>query len=307
MSAGKAAEVKLTSAERKQIDALIAKAKGADKKEMSAQDSIPYERMYPDGICRVTANRYSKTIQFQDINYQLSQNEDQEAIFGGWEDFINYFDSSVWFQLTFVNLATSEENIAHQISIPLVGDDFDSIRTDYTKMLRGLVLKGKNGLYKAKYLSFSVEADSFREAKSRLERIEIDAVNNFKRLGVATMPLNGAETLRVMHDIFNMDEQNPFRFSWDWLPLSGLSTKDFIAPSSFEFKNGKMFRMGKKYGAVSFLQILAPELNDRILADFLDMESNLIVSMHVTSVDQAKAIKTIKRKITDLDKSKIEE
>ena len=307
MSAGKAAEVKLTSAERKQIDALIAKAKGADKKEMSAQDSIPYERMYPDGICRVTANRYSKTIQFQDINYQLSQNEDQEAIFGGWEDFINYFDSSVWFQLTFVNLATSEENIAHQISIPLAGDDFDSIRTDYTKMLRGLVLKGKNGLYKAKYLSFSVEADSFREAKSRLERIEIDAVNNFKRLGVATTPLNGAETLRVMHDIFNMDEQNPFRFSWDWLPLSGLSTKDFIAPSSFEFKNGKMFRMGKKYGAVSFLQILAPELNDRILADFLDMESNLIVSMHVTSVDQAKAIKTIKRKITDLDKSKIEE
>ena len=307
MSAGKAAEVKLTSAERKQIDALIAKARGADKKEMSAQDSIPYERMYPDGICRVTANRYSKTIQFQDINYQLSQNEDQETIFSGWEDFINYFDSSVWFQLTFVNLATSEENIAHQISIPLAGDDFDSIRTDYTKMLRGLVLKGKNGLYKAKYLSFSVEADSFREAKSRLERIEIDAVNNFKRLGVATTPLNGAETLRVMHDIFNMDEQNPFRFSWDWLPLSGLSTKDFIAPSSFEFKNGKMFRMGKKYGAVSFLQILAPELNDRILADFLDMESNLIVSMHVTSVEQAKAIKTIKRKITDLDKSKIEE
>ena len=307
MSAGKTAEIKLTSAERKQIDALIAKAKGTDKKAMSAQDSIPYERMYPDGICRVTPKRYAKTIQFQDINYQLSQNEDQDAIFSGWGDFINYFDASVCFQLTFVNLATSEDNIAHQITIPLTGDEFDSIRTDYTKMLRGLVLKGKNGLYKTKYLSFSIEADGIREAKSRLERIEIDAVNNFKRLGVATQPLNGAELLQVMHDIFNMDEQNPFRFSWDWLPLSGLSTKDFIAPSSFEFKNGKMFRMGKKYGAVSFLQILAPELNDRILADFLDMESNLVVSMHVQSVDQAKAIKTIKRKITDLDKSKIEE
>ena len=211
------ATAKLTRAERKQIDALIARAKGADKKEKSAQDSIPYERMYPDGICRVTDRRYSKTIQFQDINYQLSQNEDQDAIFGGWGDFINYFDSSVCFQLTFVNLATSEENIAHQITIPLAGDDFDSIRIDYTRMLRGLVLKGKNGLYKTKYLSFSIEADSFTEAKSRLERIEIDAVNNFKRLGVSTAPLNGKEVLRVMHDIFNMDEQNPFRFSWDWL------------------------------------------------------------------------------------------
>ena len=57
----------------------------------------------------------------------------------------------------------------------------------------------------------------------------------------------------------------------------------------------------------SFLQILAPELNDRLLADFLDMESSLIVSMHIQSVDQVKAIKTVKRKITDLDRSKIEE
>lgn len=65
--------------------------------------------------------------------------------------------------------------------------------------------------------------------------------------------------------------------------------------------------MGRKFGAVSFLQILAPELNDRILADFLDMESSLVVSMHVQSVDQVSAIKTIKRKITDLDRTKIEE
>ena len=65
--------------------------------------------------------------------------------------------------------------------------------------------------------------------------------------------------------------------------------------------------MGGKFGAVSFLQILAPELNDRILADFLDIESNLLVTMHIQSVDQTKAIKTIKRKITDLDKMKIEE
>ena len=104
-----------------------------------------------------------------------------------------------------------------------------------------------------------------------------------------------------------MDEQLPFQFEWDWLAPSGLSTKDFIAPSSFEFRTGKQFRMGKKYGAVSFLQILAPELNDRLLADFLDMESSLIVSMHIQSVDQVKAIKTVKRKITDLDRSKIEE
>ena len=298
---------KLSRADRKQIEAAIARANRTDKKKKSAQDSIPYERMWPDGICRVAGSRYTKTIQFQDINYQLSQNEDKTAIFEGWCDFLNYFDSSIQFQLSFLNLAASEETFARAINIPLQGDDFDSIRVEYTTMLQNQLARGNNGLIKTKYLTFGIDADSLKAAKPRLERIETDILNNFKRLGVAAETLDGKARLAQLHGIFHMDEQVPFRFEWDWLAPSGLSTKDFIAPSGFEFRTGKQFRMGKKYGAVSFLQILAPELNDRMLADFLDMESSLIVSLHIQSVDQIKAIKTVKRKITDLDKSKIEE
>ena len=298
---------KLSRADRKQIEAAIARANRTDKKEKSAQDSIPYERMWPDGICRVADGHYTKTIQFQDINYQLSQNEDKTAIFEGWCDFLNYFDSSIKFELSFLNLAASKETFARAISIPLQGDDFDSIRVEYMTMLQNQLAKGNNGLIKTKYLTFGIDADSIKSAKPRLERIETDILNNFKRLGVAAETLDGKARLAQLHGIFHMDEQLPFRFEWDWLPSSGLSTKDFIAPSGFEFRTGKQFRMGKKYGAVSFVQILAPELNDRMLAEFLDMESNLIVSLHIQSVDQIKAIKTVKRKITDLDKSKIEE
>ena len=298
---------KLSRADRKQIEAAIARANRTDRKEKSAQDSIPYERMWPDGICRVAGSHYTKTIQFQDINYQLSQNEDKTAIFEGWCDFLNYFDSSIQFQLSFLNLAASEETFARAINIPLQGDDFDSIRVEYMTMLQNQLAKGNNGLIKTKYLTFGIDADSLKAAKPRLERIETDILNNFKRLGVAAETLDGKARLAQLHGIFHMDEQVPFRFEWEWLAPSGLSTKDFIAPSGFEFRTGKQFRMGKKYGAVSFLQILAPELNDRMLADFLDMESSLIVSLHIQSVDQIKAIKTVKRKITDLDKSKIEE
>ena len=298
---------KLTRAEHKQIEAAIARANRTDKKERSAQDSIPYERMWPDGICKVADGRYTKTIQFQDINYQLSQNEDKAAIFEGWCDFLNYFDSSIRFQLSFLNLAASQETFANSITIPPQGDDFDPIRVEYTQMLQNQLARGNNGLIKTKYLSFSIEADSIRTAKPRLERIETDVLNNFKRLGVAAEVLDGKARLAQLHAIFHMDEQVPFQFEWDWLAPSGLSTKDFIAPSGFEFRTGKQFRMGRKYGAVSFVQILAPELNDRMLADFLDMESSLIVNLHIQSVDQVKAIKTVKRKITDLDRSKIEE
>ena len=298
---------KLSRADRKQIEAAIARANRTDKKKKSAQDSIPYERMWPDGICRVAGSRYTKTIQFQDINYQLSQNEDKTAIFEGWCDFLNYFDSSIQFQLSFLNLAASEETFARAINIPLQGDDFDSIRVEYTTMLQNQLARGNNGLIKTKYLTFGIDADSLKAAKPRLERIETDILNNFKRLGVAAETLDGKARLAQLHGIFHMDEQVPFRFEWDWLAPSGLSTKDFIAPSGFEFRTGKQFRMGKKYGAVSFLQILAPELNDRMLADFLDMESSLIVSLHIQSVDQIKAIKMVKRKITDLDAMKIAE
>lgn len=298
---------KLTKADRREINAAILRARNTNKKEKTAQDSIPYLRMFPDGICHVRDHFYTKTIRFQDINYQLAQNEDKTAIFESWCDFLNYFDSSIKFQLSFLNMTANAKDYESSISIKPQQDDFDTIRTEYADMLHNQLEKGNNGLTKTKYLTFGIEADSIKIAKPRLERIENDLWNGLKRMGVSVDSLNGKERLKLCHNILRMDGNESFRFDWKWLVASGLSTKDFIAPSSFEFREGRTFKTGGKYGAVSFLQILAPELNDRVLADFLDMESNLLITMHIQSVDQTKAIKTIKRKITDLDKMKIEE
>ena len=209
-------------------------------------------------------------------------------------------------QLSFINQGTQKGDAAKAIDIPPQGDAFNSIRSEYAAMLKNQLEKGNNGLVKAKYITFSVEADNLAAAKSRLARIETDILNNFKVLGVAAHPMTGYERLKTLHDVFH-PEGEPFSFSWDWLAPSGLSTKDFIAPSSFRFGEGRTFRMGRKLGAASFLEILAPELNDRMLADILDLENGVIVNLHIRSIDQTEAIKTIKRKITDLDKMKIEE
>ena len=297
----------LSRADKKAIDTAIRKAKKEDKKQMSAQDSIPFQQMFRDGICKVSDNYYTKTIRFQDINYQLNQNEDKTAIFDGWSDFLNYFDSSVNFELSFMNLSAKDDSFSRQLIIEPQGDDFDEIRDEYTTMLQDRLSRGNNGLIKTKYITFGIEAENIKAAKPRIERIETDILNNFKKLGVTAEPLNGTERLKVMYDMFHLDASEPFRFSWDWLPKTGLSVKDFIAPSSFEFRNGYSFKVGNKTGRAHFLQILAPELSDRMLADFLDMQSSLIVSMHIQSIDQVKAIKTIKRKITDLDSMKIAE
>ena len=296
---------KLTRAEKKEIAALIRAAKG-DGKAHTAQQTIPYLAMYPDGICKVTEKKYSKSIAYDDINYQLAQADDKTAIFENWCDFLNYFDATVSVQLSFINRGTRSGGAEEVVAIPAQNDAFNSIRTEYADMLKHQLAKGNNGFVKSKYITFSVEADNLNAAKARLARIETDILNNFKVLGAAARPMTGYERLEALHSVFH-PEGEPFRFSWDWLTSSGLTTKDFIAPSSFRFGEGRYFRMGRKIGAVSFLEILAPELNDRMLADILDLETGIVVNLHIKSIDQTEAIKTIKRKITDLDKMKIEE
>ena len=296
---------KLTRAEKKEIAALIRAAKG-DGKAHTAQQTIPYLAMYPDGICKVTEKKYSKSIAYDDINYQLAQADDKTAIFENWCDFLNYFDATVSVQLSFINRGTRSGGAEEVIAIPAQNDAFNSIRTEYADMLKHQLAKGNNGFVKSKYITFSVEADNLNAAKARLARIETDILNNFKVLGAAARPMTGYERLEALHSVFH-PEGEPFRFSWDWLTPSGLTTKDFIAPSSFRFGEGRYFRMGRKIGAASFLEILAPELNDRMLADILDLETGIVVNLHIKSIDQTEAIKTIKRKITDLDKMKIEE
>ena len=281
--------------------------KKAEEKRLSAQKSIPYREMARDGICRVQDKYYSKTIRFYDINYQLAQNEDKNAIFENWCDFLNYFDSSIHFQLSFINHHSNMKEFESVIQIKPRHDAFDDVRMEYAQMLKNQLAKGNNGLVRTKYITFGIEAENIREAKPKLERIETDILNNFKVLGVSAYPLDGRERLQIMYETFNPEEKTPFQFSFDQVLRSGMGTKDFIAPTSFLFKNGKDFMMGNTLGAVSYLQILAPELTDRMLAEFLDMDRNLIVNLHIQSLDQMKAIKLVKSKVTDINRMKIEE
>ena len=241
----------------------------------TAQQSIPMQRMFEDGTCRVKPNYYTRTIQYQDINYQLAQQEDKTAIFEEWCSFLNFFDSSIKFELSFVNMATDSTEFEKSIRIPYQRDGFDDVRAEYSQMLRQQLAKGNNGLTKTKFITFGVEGESMRQVKARLDHIQNDLLNNFHRLGVQAKPLNGAERLKLMHDMFNMDGSSKFHFDWKDLVKSGLSVKDAIAPTVFAFKNSRTFQMGGIYCAASFLSITASDISDQLLKDFLDIHQCL--------------------------------
>lgn len=217
--------------------------------------------MYQDGVCRLNQRSFSKCIEFSDTNYQLAQPDDRTATFEYLCDLYNYVDASIHVQFSFVNRRADPAQYARSFEIAPQGDDFDDIRAEYTGILQRQLTRGNNGIVKTKYLTFTIEADNLKAARARLERIETDLLGYFKMMGAAARVLGGAERLEVLHGVFHPDGEL-FRFDWKWLPTAGLSTKDFIAPSSLRFGNSRVFGISGKYGAVSFLQILAPELSD---------------------------------------------
>ena len=276
------------------------------KKIITAQDSIPYREMARDGICRIKSRKYSKTLQFYDINYRLAQRDDKTAIFENWCDFLNYFDSTIHVEITFINRHGGMQEYEDVVDIAPAGDSFDDIRLEYGGMLKDQLAKGNNGITRSKYVTFTIESDDIYEARPRLERIESDIRNNFKTIGARSSPLDGADRLKLLYEQFHPDDMKPFHFSYSGKE-KGMSTKDYIAPKRFAFGDARTFHTGDNYGAVSFLHLAAPEISDKMLADFLDLDIDLTISMHLEPIDQVEAVKLIKSKVTDIDRMKIEE
>ncbi|MBP3813056.1 MAG: conjugal transfer protein TraE, partial [Butyrivibrio sp.] len=158
----------LSKSEQKEIKQIIKNAQKNDGTPRTAQQTIPFERMFSDGICRVGADYYTKTIQFQDINYQLAQQEDKKEIFEEWCSFLNFFDSSVQFELSFMNFATEVGDFEKKIKIQHQDDCFNEVRDEYSGVLLKNMEAGNNGLTKTKYITFGIHADSVRSAKPRL-------------------------------------------------------------------------------------------------------------------------------------------
>ena len=319
------------------------KQKNANKhRALSAQQTIPYIAMHPDGICQLPGGLYTKTLEYEDINYAVASTEDQTAIISGWSACLNYFDSSLPFQLSFVNRRSRNAN-RYKVNIPAQEDDFNSIRGEYVEMLKGQIAKSNNGIERYKYITFGLPAEGATEARPRLGRVEADVMGNLKRLGVQSRPLDGRDRLAVLHGQMHPGGREPFRFAWKDIPKTGMGTKDYIAPDSFDFRQSRTFRISytghpaksqdfvgrggtakraspaghggardvelatTMWGAASYLQIMASELSDKLLAEILELDAELTVTMHIQTVDQLKAIKTIKGKISDIGRMKAEE
>lgn len=296
----------LTKEEKKILSARMAEIKAEGKTKGTVQNTIPYNVMYRDGICEVSENFYSMTVQFFDANYSIAEFDEQNNIFDKYCDIINLFDNTIRFQLTFENQNRSKDKLMKTVQIPQQNDEFNDIRKEYSSMLTDKLLKGSNGQSSRKFITFGIEAASYKSARAKLFGIKNDVIKGFKAFGVGAKALDGKERLETLYYSLNPYSNQSFVFDWDAMLHAGMDTKDFICPKSFKF-NKQDFETGNAYGAVWGLNILAGELSDEILRNFLEMQNLFCVNLHIEPLDQIDALKFVKKKLTNVEQMKIDE
>ena len=296
---------------KRELVKAVKKAKLQGEIPESAQESIPYEKPFEDGIFESAPGYYTQTIAFEDITYQLLDPEPKDLIFERWSLLINFFDENRPFQFCYGNMEINKEEYAKDFTIPK--DSADSrikriMRNEYSEHQVKQFAQGTNNLKKIRNLTFGVYAKDYPTAKRKLSKDAKQIQKIFKKLGSKCKILNGYERLELLFKIFHPETKEKFLWNFDMPVKTGLSSKDFIAPSSFCFKPGadfnatKYFKVGDRIGAVSYIQIFANEMDDRIVAEILDMNSNVWLSFHGKTINRIQAIDYAKDNINDIQK-----
>ena len=163
----------------------------------TAQKSLPFVKMYEDGICQVTDTFFARIVEFEDINYELLEYEERTVLLEEYAKFINSFDPTTRFELFFFNRKVSEKKLKERFKIASQGDDFDDIREEFEEILKNQAAKGNNGIVKSKYIIFGKDFDSYEDAK-KLENISKDVVRNLNNMGANARRLDGKEWLSLL-------------------------------------------------------------------------------------------------------------
>ena len=277
------------------------------KKHLSVQDSIPYEAMLFDGICRVNDHYFTKMLEFSDITYSLLCRDDREIIFDGWCALFNYFGPDVHLELTCAVSLSDMEEMKNKVELKEKDDGYEELRGEFSKMLKNKLVTGNNRYERHKYLIYGVEGKSARAVRGRLISIEKDIDDLLYPIGIHTHVLTGYERLKVLRNMLEPCSFSPFLYNQDLTTRTGLTSKDFIAPSGFDFRDSRYFTAGEYIGTSMFFQIQTEKLSDSLMRELLEVNGSIIVSMHVKSMDQEAALKLIKGKLTDIEEMKINE
>lgn len=270
----------------------------------TVRDSIPYRYVYPDtGIIELTQGVFSKSYLLGDINYKNSNQDVQESLLKAFTKVLNGMDSYVQCQETIFNKKIGDEEIRQRAFYELKYDGYDPLRVELNKRRESNILEGKNNLVKERYYTVSIQESSYENAVETFARMDAELAASFDAIGGATaVPVNTEDRLALLYSIYNMDSSAPCALSSDGVTLDslkrkGITSKDVIGPSGFQFEYDHM-RVGEKYARALYLKVLPNVLGDNILEELTDVNCSSLTSVNFYSVPSDVALKNIGNNIT---------
>lgn len=275
----------------------------------TVQETVPYARVYPDsGIIETEDGIFTKSYLLDDVNYQAAKDEEQTEMFLKYAEFLNSFDAKSRFEITVVQQSINLAEFEAETMLEMTGDNLDPLRQEQNEILRGKIREGRNELIRNKYITVSLPAPSYEDALTAFARQDTDVVSNIKKIGGATaQPMSSAKRLELLHDIYNPDSVGLFgnnmtvdqhgelvfareNFRFDILRKMGLTTKDMVAPDSFQFHSGYGM-VGSLYFRALFMRALPQSLKDTFLKELTDANCKMVTSLTYQPIDGQSALK----------------
>lgn len=291
------------------------------KEVISIQNLIPYNTLFRNGFAKISNHYYSLMLAFEDINYADEDDDIHAGIFDAWCDIYNSFDTSISVQLQTAVLKIDIEKLEQQV-IPdndIIDPDIKALMDVYDDIIREKLREGNNEYIRLKFFVLGCEAKNLTAAKAKLgdpacaglasaNGAIFTLMNSLSNLGIKCHILNGVERLKIIHDMLNPYNYEPFNFNYDLVSNTGLSTKDFICPTSLKFdKHGFVIGQNDVVGQTFRLDIRGEKIDDEILRFLCRSNANIICSIHMNALHNEQAVKMLKRKVTNIEGSKVQE
>lgn len=188
---------------KKELEKAVKKAKVKGTIPESAQDTIPYKIPYEDGIFESADGYFTQTIAYEDVNYELLDNDPKNILFERWCSLINYFEPDIHFEFNYANMEMDQKQYVRNFKLKSQNDRYNRVRREYSDMQVDKFSKGTNNLSKERYLTYGIHASDYRTAKNKLNKIQKQIESKLKRLNSRVRLLNGYERLELLFRIFH--------------------------------------------------------------------------------------------------------
>lgn len=301
----------LTAKERDEIRLAEKKRKKEKKKAVrkkrsvprTTQKTLPYKCVCDNYLMKVDDNKYSKTYVFEDVNYSIAKQEEQESIFLGYCSVLNSFDTSADIQITVHNNRVNKDEFNRMVLLRYKGNDYDHYIDVYNEMLKDKMEKGQNGIIRKKYLTVTLQAPDLETARGKFGSIDLELTNAFKKIGSVITPLTSNDRVSLLKDIFkSVDEKIPELSEKDF---KRQAERAYCCPDYFEFKKD-YFMWNNKYARTMFIKDMPSSLKDDMLTEIANTNLDVMITVNIAPVDPYKALKIVNHQLTSMRANKLQ-